>query len=182
MFCPSCGQEKVSPDTNFCSRCGYLLSGTAELLQTGGVIPQPTAAKCSSPRAKGVKQAVFIFFLAIVIPALIGVIAIALGFADFWFPLVLTAAVILVFNGLLRLAYALNFQEGSPAAGKDDFLTAAQTHMARPASVGVLPPQQTYPAEQFSMPVSGNRHETSDLEPRSVTEGTTKLLENEERP
>ena len=178
MFCPSCGHEKSSPDTNFCSRCGFLLSGASELLQTGGVIPE-RPKKCS-PRSRGIKQAVFLFFLAIIIPALVGLIAIALGFGDYLIPLVLGPAVILGYNGLLRLRYALNLEDPSPAAGKDDSLTAAQTHIDRPASLGVLPPQQSYPAEQFSMPANRNWRDTRDLEPRSVTEGTTKLLEKDE--
>jgi hypothetical protein len=178
MFCPSCGQEKVSPDTKFCSRCGFLLSGASELLQTGGAIPE-RPKKCS-PRTRAIKQAVFLFFLAIVIPVLIALIVPALGYGDYLIPLVIGPAVILGYNGLLRLRYALNLKDPSPVAGKDDFLTAGQTHMDRPASLGVLPPQQTYPAGQFSMPVGSNRHETSDLEPRSVTEGTTKLLEKDE--
>src|SRR6185436_9773529 len=36
MFCPNCGQERISEATSFCSRCGYLLTGTADLLKIGG--------------------------------------------------------------------------------------------------------------------------------------------------
>ena len=178
MFCPTCGQEKVSPDTNFCSRCGYLLSDTAELMQTGGAIPQ---GKASSPRARGIKQAVSIFLLALIIPPLIAFIARALGYGDYMIPLIIGSAVILCFNGALRLAYALNFEKSSPAGGEVDFLTAAQKHFGRSSSAA-LPSLQSIPASLYATPKAGNWRETNDLEPTSVVEGATRPLEEDARP
>ncbi|HAF15758.1 MAG TPA: zinc ribbon domain-containing protein, partial [Blastocatellia bacterium] len=36
MYCPKCGQQQASDAVRFCSRCGFLLEGTAAVLATGG--------------------------------------------------------------------------------------------------------------------------------------------------
>jgi hypothetical protein len=43
-----------------------------------------------------------------------------------------------------------------------------------------LPPQQSVPASVYAAPQTGSWRDTSDLQPTSVTEGTTKLLERDE--
>ena len=43
MHCPNCGQQQISSDTKFCSRCGFQLSIVSELLANGGVLPQLAA-------------------------------------------------------------------------------------------------------------------------------------------
>src|SRR5258708_24825183 len=45
-----------------------------------------------------------------------------------------------------------------------------------------LPPQQSIPASTYSAPQPGIWRDTNDLQPTSVTEGTTKLLEQVEQP
>ena len=40
MFCPSCGQQQISSETKFCSRCGLPLGLIAEVLSYGGYLPQ----------------------------------------------------------------------------------------------------------------------------------------------
>ncbi len=35
MYCPNCGQQQVSEEMRFCSRCGLALSGLAEWLAGG---------------------------------------------------------------------------------------------------------------------------------------------------
>ncbi|MGE3466085.1 MAG: hypothetical protein AB7J13_04060, partial [Pyrinomonadaceae bacterium] len=63
MYCPNCGQERTSIETSFCSRCGFLLTGTAELLLTGGIIPSPQhsgGSKRLSSRSRGIRQGLFI--------------------------------------------------------------------------------------------------------------------------
>ncbi|MBA3351366.1 MAG: zinc ribbon domain-containing protein, partial [Blastocatellia bacterium] len=63
MFCPHCGQERVSEATSFCSRCGYPLIATADLLRTGGApLPTPTGGP-RSPRSRGVRMGIFMFLL-----------------------------------------------------------------------------------------------------------------------
>ena len=38
MYCPNCGQQQISEEMRFCSRCGLALSGLAEWL-AGGRLP-----------------------------------------------------------------------------------------------------------------------------------------------
>jgi hypothetical protein len=47
---------------------------------------------------------------------------------------------------------------------------------------GALPPQQSQPANQYRPPGAGSWRDTNDLQPTSVTESTTRLLSDEERP
>jgi len=43
-----------------------------------------------------------------------------------------------------------------------------------------LPPQQSIPTSVYAPPHAGSWRDTNDLQPTSVTEGTTKLLEKDE--
>lgn len=178
MFCPNCGQERLSPDTNFCSRCGFVLTGTMELIQTGGILNAPP--KRASPRSRGLKQGLFIFLLTFLVVPIIAMITLAVQARE---PIAVAIAAILFFiGGLLRMVYALMFEEGAPRAARsaDDFLAAAKLHLDRPASAGALPEQHPIPASAYGAPQAGIWRDTNDLQPASVTEGTTKLLEREE--
>src|SRR5438128_1800547 len=115
MFCPKCGQESVSTKTSFCSKCGFLLTGTAELLQTDGAIPSENSklSRTGSPRNRGLKQGLFIFLLTFLIVPVLAIIAFAI---DQQPDAALIAAVVFGVGGLLRMAYALMF-ESAVAAG-----------------------------------------------------------------
>ena len=114
MFCPNCGQERLSTETSFCSRCGFLLTGTADILQMGGLIPRlapETAYKPPSPRSRGVKQGLFILLLSILIVPLLTMFAIAIRLGP---GLPIVATILLVTGGLLRMAYAWMFESPIP--------------------------------------------------------------------
>ena len=40
MHCPRCGQQQISNETRFCSRCGFQLGVVSELLLHDGYLPQ----------------------------------------------------------------------------------------------------------------------------------------------
>src|SRR5687767_1113846 len=40
MHCPRCGQQQVSEEIKFCSRCGFPLGLVSEILAHGGFLPQ----------------------------------------------------------------------------------------------------------------------------------------------
>ncbi len=179
MYCPSCGQENTTQETRFCSRCGFLLTGTYTLLQTGGADPTSTrpARQQRSPRNRGLRQGLFIFLLTFLIVPIIAIVTIAVNARE---PFVVAIAAITLFvGGLLRMAYALLFEEHYETAPttSDDFLSAAQLHMNRNTA---LPAAQSIPVDVFTAPRTGNWRDTNDLEPGSVVEGTTRLLEKEE--
>ncbi len=181
MFCPNCGLERVSTETSFCSRCGFLLSGTAELLQTGGLITQTQSGyRPPSPRNRGLKQGLFIFLLTFLIVPLLAMATIFFRAQPF---AVVFASILLVVGGLLRMAYALMFESPQLAGAtlEENLITGSKTFINRPVNQA-LPPQQSYPVASYVEPATGNWRDTSDLEPDSVTVGTTKLLEREETP
>lgn len=183
MFCPKCGQERISMDTSFCSRCGFLLTGTADILQLGGLMPRlsPEAVyQPPSPRSRGIKQGVFIFLLSFLIVPLIIAFSMMLGIRTPAFAVV--ATILLVMGGLLRMAYAWMFESPVPGGKtiEESALTAAQNLLNRPANEQ-LPPQQAYPVSSYVMPQAGSWRDTNDLHPTSMVEGTTKRLEKDER-
>ena len=179
MYCPRCGQERVSQATSFCSRCGYHLTATAQLLLTDGV-PANTAldrrSDGESPRWRGVKQGLFIMLLTAVLVPLLGIILrLGLGAPPFFI-----GVFIFLFGGggLLRTAYALMFEPRYA-----DVLPAGDgrlpVNLAAPRANPELSAGDAATYTPPAAPRVGGWLDTNDLEPRSVTERTTQLLEDD---
>jgi len=147
-------------------------------MQSGGVIPGSLAARSpgQSPRNRGLKQGLFIFLLTFLVVPIVGMFSVFIGLRPF---LAGIAAVTLLMGGILRMVYALLFEESGPQVRP---IGAPVCLEGNPRPRASLPEQHTPPVDQFRVPATGNWRDTSDLEPRSVTEGTTKLLEKEEHP
>ena len=183
MFCPQCGQERMSHATSFCSRCGFLLTGIAELLQTGGVIPIDASMQRlpvgSSPRKQGLKKGLFIFLLTFLVVPLIALISVALHLP----PIGIAISSILLFvGGLLRMAYALMFESaisGQPTL-EGNFINAHGMLDRQRMHPSSLPPQQSMPVSTYGPPQAGKWRDTSELQPTSVTESTTRLLDKDQ--
>lgn len=177
MHCPKCGQQQVSEHTRFCSRCGFLLSGVADVIANNGVIPaQQTGftGTAGSAKRRGVKQGVFIFLLTFLIVPLLIMVAMATNDEPF---LALLGLILFGIGGLIRTAYALMFESGVAATA------SATKPQALPGPIegrGELPPSYATPASTYSTP-QGAWRDTNDLQrtPGSVTDNTTKLLEKE---
>ncbi|HMF55296.1 MAG TPA: zinc ribbon domain-containing protein [Pyrinomonadaceae bacterium] len=184
MFCPQCGQQQPSEDMRFCSRCGFQLQGVTQLLATGGqpaLVPMEGGVRRRSPRYEGVKQGVSLFLIGMVLVPLVAVFStLVLRHPELFVPPV---AIICFVGGLMRIIYALIFQEGAKSMGQYDLPAYApptaqqQMGAGSAARLGALPPQRV-------MPVSGwRRPDTAELvQPPSVTENTTKLLDKEVKP
>jgi len=180
MFCPACGQERISEETIYCSRCGYLLTGTADLMAIGGVIPTAAPTKgfrSPTPRNRGLKQGLFIFLLTFLIVPLISILTIAVHAPPFG---VAIAAILFSVGGLLRMSYAMMFEsnETSPLA-----VSGASSI---PRSVAGPAPGLGLPAPAYRSPGdiprgAGSWRDTNDLQPVSVTDNTTQLLEHTEQ-
>jgi len=174
MHCPKCGQQQISDETRFCSKCGFLLSGVAEVVANQGLVPaQDTGltGKADSPRRRGIKQGVFLFLLVFLLAPLTGFISMALNIEP---TLVGIAVVLCVVGGLLRTIYALMFESGATGASLPAALPANQNRSE-------LPPAQSIPASAYTSP--GAWRDTNDLQhqPGSVTDSTTKLLQKDDQ-
>jgi uncharacterized protein with PQ loop repeat len=182
MHCPRCGQQQVTNDTKFCSRCGFQLGLVAELLNNGGFLPQLAELYKSKStrftRKNGIIFSIlwFIFFVMMV-PAFFGIANEDESAA--------VSAVFGVFTTMMLLVVSLAFLK-KPSRGFE--LPGADVNTTRPAHLNAgmpmqgLPPQQAQPAASYMPPEAGWRApETGDLQrPASVVEGTTKLLKKDE--
>ena len=179
MFCPQCGQQQVSDEVRFCPRCGFQLSAVLALLSTGGVAPSELTSDGESARHRGVRHGMLMFFVGLIVTAVLGVL-----FGDGEpndFPTILAplSAIILVLGGLLRMFYALIFEEGKrkQPQGANAYAPAYAPPPERLASqeAAALPPPQSIPARAYAPPP---RPHTAEMRspPPSVTDSTTKLL------
>lgn len=184
MHCPKCGQLQISEETSFCSRCGLLLSGVAEVVANDGQLPgvtSQTGKKRSSARTRGLKQGVFILLLALLLVPLAGMLSIALDSEPF---IAGFFAVLTTMGGFLRIVYALMFESGEPGSAtiEQQLLAGTKTVLGRKPEQQSLPAATTPDAAVYASPRSGKWMDTNDLarEPASVTDNTTKLLTKEE--
>ena len=153
MYCPRCGQEQLSTDLRFCSRCGLNLQAVPHLLTTGGLLPVVGDAPGEiTPRRRGMRLGAKVLFGSLVsLPLTIALSAMI----DNPFPLLLF--VVLFLCGVFRMLYARLFEEGSRSA----------------AQIAALPVYQP-PAHRLQRgPTTGEIVE----QPPSVTEHTTRFLD-----
>jgi uncharacterized protein with PQ loop repeat len=182
MHCPRCGQQQISNDTKFCSRCGFQLGLVAELLAHGGFLPQLAELYKSKnswfTRKNGVIFSVlwFIFFV-MMLPAFFGIAneeesaAVSAVFGLFTTMMLLVVSFAFLSKTSKGLALpGVNANAGAPA------------NLYGGTPMHELPPQQTQPAASYMPPEAGWRApDTGDFQrPGSVTESTTRLLKKEE--
>ena len=156
MHCPRCGQQQISDQTKFCSRCGFQLGLVVELLENGGFLPRLAELhKGKNPffsRKNGVIFSILWFIVwVMMMPAFFGIAG-----ADE------VAAVSAVFGTFSTMMLLVSLHGNT--------------------SVGALPPQQSQPVSSYMPPEGSWRApDTGDLAlPGSVTEGTTKLLKKDQ--
>lgn len=179
MHCPSCGQQQVSQETKFCSRCGMPLSLVSEVVANGGFLPQLAELhKGKQPfltRKNGVIFSLIWFVIwVMMLPAFIGLA----GGED----AAAVPAIFGVFTTMIFLIASLGFLKKTPKAPLLFPTTFTGVPESFPASPdrSALPPVQSIPVSQYGPPQAGHWRDTNDLQP-SVTEGTTKLLEKDDR-
>lgn len=188
MFCPKCGQQQVSDEVRFCSRCGFQLEVVKTLLAgesfpaLGPVNLQTAASGGESPRKRGVKQGLMLMMSTVlIVPVVVFLAKLGILQRDF-IPL---AAVICTIGGFLRLVYALLFQEGASTPTLQlppAYVPPARQFGAAPSAraVASLPPASARPASAPNY--RGRLFDTSELshatgQPPSITESETKMLD-----
>ena len=182
MFCPQCGQQQVAGVIRFCSRCGFPLDGVIQLLSNGGNLPVYQSSNEPvqiSPRRKGVKQGTLLLLSGAVLVPILGIFA---NYSNSTFLEILTAlaAIICFVGGPLRMLFAAVFEEGAPKPVRV-YGAPAPVHMPQQfvphAPSPALPPPPVRPQPSWR-----SRPNTAELvNPPSVTENTTRLLEKEDR-
>ena len=178
MFCPNCGQQQISNEIRFCSRCGLPLGLISEVLSYGGSLPQLAElykSKSKFTRRNGLIFSLFWFLLFVFILApLFGIINVD--------ELAAMSAVLGVMGGLMLLLASFIFlKKPNDFPNYLESLPQAEKSKIADKNFSALPPQQTQPAQSYVPPAAWKTPETDDLaRPGSVTEGTTKLLQNEE--
>jgi len=182
MHCPNCGQHQISNETKFCSRCGLPLSLVAEVLANGGFLPQ--LAELNKKRSIFTKKngvvfgAFWFIFFTMLLTSIFGIAG-----AD---ELAGITAVIGVFGMLMIVIGSLVLLPSS----KQNLLALPQTQLPPPHGLpggttsgqhAALPPQQSVPVSAYSAPQPGRWRDTNDLLPTSVTEETTRLLDDQKQ-
>mgnify|MGYP007022262531 FL=1 len=157
------------------------LSTVAEVVAHGGYLPQLVELgkkkKTFLSRRNGMAFSLIwcLFFLFIMTPFW--------GIVDVE-ELAALSAIIGIFGGLIWLVSSLMFlKKDIPIyPGTQAFMPqgSRQDLPAQPA-YSALPPQRSVPVSSYGTPQAGSWRDTNDLEPASVTESTTKLLEKDER-
>lgn len=180
MHCPSCGQQQINDQTKFCSRCGLPLGTVAEVVAHGGYLPQLAQLaeinhkKPFFSKKNGVTFGIIWFiFLTMFCTAMLGI----LNAPE---ELIGIVAITGVFGAMMIIIGSL---VGLPSSKPPTLIANAvpmKSDQLNPASAqAALPPQQSQPTGYYA-PAIGNWRDTNDLQPPSVTEKTTRLLEKDE--
>jgi endogenous inhibitor of DNA gyrase (YacG/DUF329 family) len=168
MYCPNCGQQQVSEEMRFCSRCGLALSGLAEWMAGGMLVRRADETRVLSPsrRRKQMRRAAkLMFFSGVLIP--LGIMMSAA--VDDPGPMVLPA--LLFFASLVWMGYSRLFIDDAPPMINPGAQQSAFGPM--PTRASLTPPT--------NIPDFGRQQvRTNELaQAPSVTEHTTKLLDHD---
>jgi hypothetical protein len=176
MYCPKCNQQQTSEEMRYCSRCGFPLTGVAQLLANNGlplesISNQNTLA--GSSRKKIISESAFLTLVAWAVAFA------ATLFVNFGGPLELVARVaatlffILGLIGLIRFTYGFLFvKDSSRIAAQHE---TSERSISGQAARSALPPHQGVPLSDYPQ-----RSHTKEIVPQaSVTENTTRLLDEQ---
>ena len=160
----------------FCSRCGLALSGLAERI-SGGALPAKSANEVKSVvltrRRKGMRRAgKLMFYSGVLLPVFLVISLIFDEGGPMIFPF------LVFFVGLAMMLYARLFSDNTlPANDASPNNVAAQTSTLPSTSARSSLP----PATNMPLATAGRQQvRTNELaQPPSVTENTTRLLDNE---
>jgi hypothetical protein len=181
MYCPRCGQQQISDETKFCSRCGFQMGLVSQLLAHGGFLPQLAELYQGKSSWFTRKNGVIFSFLWFIVFVMMLPVILAIAGEDDGAGVL---AVFGVFTSLIMLIVSLAFLKKTP---KVNLLQAFEAP-PQPAGLygnqtqGALPPQQTQPVTDYVAPQGAwKTPDTGEFaRPGSVTEGTTKLLQKDE--
>lgn len=185
MFCPSCGQQQVSEEMKFCSRCGFPLGLVSEILSHGGFLPQLAdlhQSKTWLTRGNGIKAGVGLILLGILLTPITAIIFENTRIENIIIPLV---AIITFVGGFVTMLFSLLFLKSAsqvfqPNSQTVNNFVSSNAALPNNQTANALPPQQSQPVNNY-VPPAGNWRGTNELvQPPSVTESATKLLNKDQ--
>lgn len=186
MHCPRCGQQQISEEIKFCSRCGLPLGLIAEVVAGDGTLPELEALqqqkrKKRFTRKLGLKFALlwFVFWMVVMLP----LVAITDGPEE-----VVIAIVAFAFCGgfLISLLSFLFLDKEIKLTDAQkaliDTRRSAPTFKNAAAQKSALPPETSRPISDYVAPAGLWKAPTTGelVAPPSVTDPTTKLLNKNE--
>lgn len=160
------------------------MTGVSEIMANDGLIPEKyvqVKGGKNSPKKRGIKQGAMVLLVGtfLLVP-LLGILTAEFNLSP---ALVAITAILSFIGGILRIIYALMFESSDPNEKtlEENVLATSQKFLNKKQNQNALPPQQSIPTSAYVPPTAGNWRDTSDLEPSSVTENTTKLLEQNKK-
>jgi hypothetical protein len=194
MHCPRCGQQQISEETKFCSKCGFPLSVVADVMAHGGSLPQldqlNSGKKKFLTRRNGMGfSLIWLLFFLLVMTPFWGIMDVE--------KLAGLSAIAGIFGGLVLFLSSVIFLEGPPKPQPyypyppmphqlPQMSQMPQVPMYQQQMGGqqyqpnALPPQQSMPVQTYTPPAPGSWRDTNDFGRGSVTEDSTRLLTKEE--
>jgi hypothetical protein len=173
MYCPKCGLQQPNETMRFCSRCGFQLGATSQLLTNNGMLPmnpQNYVALPPKQKPKGLKQGLMLILLSVVLlPVIIALIALS----DSPAPLLISATIFLA--GLARIIYSYAFKDevvATPGAFVQPSVHPQWQQLPNPQNHAVTDFHQGNFSTGEMTPPTGEL-----VSPTSVTEGTTALFD-----
>jgi hypothetical protein len=169
MYCPQCGQQQITENFNFCSRCGLplnevalWLAGKASLI-TG---KKGTKVNLHSAKRKGIRRGAKLMFISGVLFPIFFLFGILVGL-----PALLFIPFFIFFVGLSRMLYSRIF------GGE---ISSIKPERTEPSKLGSLLRNKSLPSVNgiWIKRTAEPQFKTAELvKPPSITEHTTTLLD-----
>jgi hypothetical protein len=178
MFCPKCGQQQLSEETKFCSRCGFLLTAVWDLVSNNGLSNQNFAtpeSRAISPRKEGLRRGGKLMMIGLIIIPLLIIISELFNLNP---ALVIAVSILTFWGGILRMIYARLFESDYPNEINVERKTLSFAKKMLGKKTNALPPQ-SISVSSYAPPAVSNWRDTNDLPQPSVIDNTTKLLEKD---
>lgn len=168
MHCPQCGLQQVSGKVRFCRACGFSLSGVKEL-----VLSDKRAAKAEKTRF----ETAFNQGLALMLVSLVAAIILTLLQDTHLIPQIYAkiVAAFFILAGLARMFYPYVVGKSSGRKEQETLFYETDDQIETGKLPFSLPASHSIPVSDFG----SRRVDTAEMiQPPSVTEHTTKLLDN----
>lgn len=169
MYCPKCGQQQITENFNFCSRCGLPLNEVARWLEGSAnltIREKETPLKPHSAKRKGIRRGAKLMFISGVLFPVFFLFGILVGA-----PALLFIPFFIFFVGLSRMLYSRIFGEE---------ISSIKPEQTEPSKLGSMLRNKSLPSVNgiWIKRTAERQFQTAELvKPPSITENTTTLLD-----